>query len=188
MTPIRTERLALRSWQDSDRPLFHRINSDEQVMEFFPFRRNRAESDAVMDRLQAWIDANDFGFAAVELAETGQCLGFCGLYRDDGLRALFPAGTVEIGWRLAPEYWGKGYASEAARAWLAFGFETLGLAEIVSFAVWNNCRSTAVMERLGMRRDASADFDHPRVPDTHPQLRRHSAYRLSRNDWVGEWP
>ena len=184
MKPIRTERLLLRNWRDGDRPLFHRINSDERVMEFFPFRRNRAESDAMMERLQAWIEASGFGFAAVELLDTGECLGFCGLYRDDGLQAAFPAGAVEIGWRLAPEYWGKGYVSEAARAWLAFGFDTLGLEEIVSFAVWNNRRSTAVMERLGMRRDAGADFDHPRVPDTHPHLRRHVVYRLSRDVWA----
>ena len=183
MTPIRSERLILRDWRDGDRELFHRINSDDRVMEFFPFRRDRAEADALMSRLQGWIDANGFGFAAVELAETGQCVGFCGLYSDDGLHDFFAPGTVEIGWRLAPEFWGKGYASEAARAWLAFGFRTLGLGEIVSFAVWNNERSTAVMERLGMRRDPATDFDHPRVPETHPQLRRHVVYRLAREDW-----
>lgn len=184
MRPLRTERLILRNWQDSDRELFHRINSDDRVMEFFPFRRDRAEADAMMDRLQAWIDANGYGFAAIELAATDECAGFCGLYRDDGLSAFFPIGTVEIGWRLAPEYWGKGYVSEASRAWLAFGFETLGLDEIVSFAVTGNRRSTAVMERLGMRRDAASDFDHPRVPDTHPELVRHVVYRLSREDWA----
>lgn len=183
MKPIRTERLILRDWRDADRDLFHRINSDERVMEFFPFRRDHAEADALMSRLQDWIDANGYGFAAVELAETGQCVGFCGLYSDDGLRGFFAPGTVEIGWRLAPEFWGKGLASEGARAWLAFGFEALELDEIVSFAVWNNTRSTAVMERLGMRRDAAADFDHPRVPETHPQLRRHVVYRLAREDW-----
>ena len=184
MTPLRTERLILRNWQDSDRALFHRINSDDLVMEFFPFRRDRAESDAMMDRLKAWIDANGYGFAAIELAATGACIGFCGLYRDDGLHAFFPTGTVEISWRLAPGFWGQGYVSEASRAWLAFGFETLGLGEIVSFAVTDNRRSTAVMERLGMRRDAASDFDHPRVPDTHPQLVRHVVYRLNREDWA----
>ena len=100
------------------------------------------------------------------------------------LRAIDPeAGTIEIGWRLAPEYWGKGYVTEAAQAWTDFGFEALSLDEIVSFAVWNNVRSTAVMERLGMLRDTSGDFDHPNVPGTHPHLRRHVLYRLSKRDW-----
>ena len=99
------------------------------------------------------------------------------------IEPLVPAGTIEIGWRLAPEFWGFGYVTEAAEALLDFGFETLGREEIISFAVWNNRRSTAVMERLGMRRDPAADFDHPRVPDTHPELKRHVLYRLSREDW-----
>jgi RimJ/RimL family protein N-acetyltransferase len=96
---------------------------------------------------------------------------------------MFPQGTIEIGWRLAPEYWGKGYATEAAEAWLAFGFETLGLDEIVSFAVAGNRRSTAVMERIGMKADPASDFDHPAIGDDYAHLRRHVTYRLSRADW-----
>ena len=92
-------------------------------------------------------------------------------------------GTIEIGWRLTPEFWGKGYVTEAARAWLAFGFETLGVDEIVSFAVWNNNRSTAVMERIGMTADPSRDFDHPGIPDSHPHLKQHVFYALSRREW-----
>ncbi|RUY78945.1 GNAT family protein, partial [Mesorhizobium sp. M7A.F.Ca.CA.003.01.2.1] len=76
-----------------------------------------------------------------------------------------------------------GYVTEAADAWLAYGFETLGLDEIVSFAVAANRRSTAVMQRLGMSADPSADFDHPSIPDSHPHLKRHVLYRLSRQDW-----
>jgi RimJ/RimL family protein N-acetyltransferase len=90
---------------------------------------------------------------------------------------------IEIGWRLAPEFWGKGYVTEAAEAWLAYGFETLGLDEIVSFAVANNRRSTAVMERLGMSADPSADFDHPGIPHSHQALKWHVFYRLSSDDW-----
>ena len=149
MIPQRTQRLILRNWQDRDRDLFHRINSDERVMEFFPFRRDRAAADAKMDELRENISREGFGFTAVEIVATGQCIGFTGLCRADYLPTL-PAGTIEIGWRLAPEFWGKGYVTEAAEAWLAFGFETLRLEEIVSFAVSSNRRSTAVMERIGI--------------------------------------
>jgi RimJ/RimL family protein N-acetyltransferase len=180
--PIRTERLILRNWEERDRPLFRRINADERVMEFFPFRRNPAEADAKMDELRAAIERDGFGFAAAEIAATGECIGFAGITRTEHLPFL-PRGTVEIGWRLAPEHWGKGYVTEAARAWLAFAFETLRLDEIVSFAVWNNRRSIAVMERLGMRREPSGDFDHPAVPDTHPHLKRHAMFRLQAQDW-----
>ncbi|TIT07861.1 MAG: GNAT family N-acetyltransferase, partial [Mesorhizobium sp.] len=129
MTPIRTERLILRNWEDRDRELFYRINSDERVM----------------DEFRAWIAEDGYGFAAAEIVETRQCIGFVGLLDTDHLPFL-PAGTVEMGWRLAPEFWGHGYVTEAAEAWLAYGFETLGLDEIVSFAVRDNSRSTAVMK------------------------------------------
>ncbi|MEO5756677.1 MAG: GNAT family N-acetyltransferase [Mesorhizobium sp.] len=182
MKPIRTERLILRNWEDRDRELFHRINSDERVMEFFPFRRDRAQADAKMDEVRAVIDRRGFGFAAAEIAATCQCIGFVGLTGVDHMPFL-PPGTIEIGWRLAPEFWGKGYVTEASEAWLAFGFETLDVAEIVSFAVKDNRRSTAVMERLGMTADPSSDFDDPGIPDSHAALKRHVFYRLSRGDW-----
>lgn len=98
MTPIRTERLILRNWEDRDRDLFYRINSDERVMEFFPFRRDRAQADAKMDEFRAWIAEDGYGFAAAEIIETRQCIGFVGLLDTDHLPFL-PAGTVEIGWR-----------------------------------------------------------------------------------------
>jgi RimJ/RimL family protein N-acetyltransferase len=183
MTPIRTERLILRNWEDRDRDLFHRINSDERVMEFFGFRRDRAEADAVMERRRQEIAEDGYGFSAVEIAATGECIGFTGIVLAE-LEPCFPADMIEVGWRLAPEFWGKGYVTEAARAWLSFGFTTIGLPEIVSFAVPANRRSTAVMERLGMRRDPSSDFDHPKVPDSHPHLKRHAFYRLARQDWL----
>jgi RimJ/RimL family protein N-acetyltransferase len=180
MNQFTTERLILRNWQDRDRELFHRINSDDTVMAFFPFRRNRAESDAMMDRISAEIDAEGFGWMATELTATGECIGFVGLHAAE-IVPVVPAGSFEIGWRLAPEFWGKGYVGEGAAALLDFAFDSLKLEEVVSFAVCNNDRSTAVMKRLGMRRDE--DFDHPRVPDTHPQLKRHQLYRLSRDGW-----
>lgn len=183
MMRLETERLIIRNWEERDRELFHRINSDDDVMQFFPFRRSRAEADGFLDRIRAENEARGYGFAALELKETGACIGFAGLYPDD-VAPSRPAGAVEIGWRLAPEFWGKGYVTEAAEALLVFGFKELGLEEIISFAVWNNDRSTAVMRRIGMTRDLEADFDHPRVPDTHPQLKRHVLYSLKHQDWA----
>jgi RimJ/RimL family protein N-acetyltransferase len=182
MKPILTQRLILRNWEERDRELFYRINSDDEVLEFFPFRRSRAEADAKMEQFRSWIAEDGYGFAAAEIAATGQCIGFVGLFDTDNLPFL-PEGTIEIGWRLAPEFWGKGYVTEAAKAWLTFGFETLGVDEIVSFAVEGNRRSTAVMQRIGMTADRSRDFDHPGIPDSHPQLRRHVFYALRRQDW-----
>ncbi|PLP60701.1 GNAT family N-acetyltransferase [Mesorhizobium loti] len=182
MKPLHTNRLILRNWEDRDRDLFFRINSDERVMEFFPFRRNRTEADAKLSEMRDDIERKGFGFAAAEIAAIGECIGFVGLTRTDHLPFL-PEGTIEIGWRLVPEFWGHGYVSEASRAWLAFGFDTLGSDEIVSFAVRDNRRSTAVMERIGMTADPTRDFDHPGVPESHPHLRPHAFYSLKRRDW-----
>ncbi len=180
MRPLTTERLILRNWTEADRPLFRRINADEQVMAFFPFRRSAAEADALMDRLRRGIDARGYGLAAAVTRLGGEVVGFVGI-QEANLEPAIPDGSVEIGWRLAPEYWGRGYVTEAARAWLAFGFETLGLAEIVSFAVRDNHRSTAVMQRLGMRADPSGDFDMPNIPEAYAALRPHVLYRLDRH-------
>ncbi|MBA3042268.1 MAG: GNAT family N-acetyltransferase [Alphaproteobacteria bacterium] len=180
MPPIvETPRLVLRNWRDDDRDLFREINRDPKVMEFFPFRRSAEEADAMMERIRAVIDETGFGFYAVELKESAEPIGFCGLARA-GISPILPEDTVEIGWRLATRFWGNGYVTEAARALIDFGFATKGLDEIVSFAVEANTRSTAVMQRLRMRHDADGDFDHPRVPDTHPHLKRHVLYRIGR--------
>ena len=183
MKPIRTERLILRNWEERDRDLFHRINSDAQVMEFFGMQRTRAESDALFDKLRGNAERDGYGFTAVEVADTGECIGFVGLNPTD-LEPFMPKGTIEIGWRLAPEFWGKGYVTEAANAWLGYAFDTLGENEIVSFAVWNNDRSTAVMKRLGMRHETARDFDHPRVPDANAHLKRHVFYSLTHDGWL----
>lgn len=182
MRPLETSRLVLRAWEERDRPFFHRLNSDETIMEFFPFRRNRAQADGVMDLMNEEIARSGFGFTAAEIRETGELIGFVGLHETAELPGL-PSGTIEIGWRLAPEFWGKGLATEGARSWLDHGFGPLGLEEIVSFAVAGNTRSTAVMQRIGMTRDDAGDFDHPSVPDTHPHLKRHVLYRLARAQW-----
>jgi RimJ/RimL family protein N-acetyltransferase len=183
MMQLETKRLIMRNWEDRDRDLFHRINSEDEVMRFFPFRRSRAEADAFLDRIRAENEKRGYGFSALELKQTGVCIGFAGLHADNVVPSR-PPGAVEIGWRLAPEFWGKGYVTEAAEALLTFGFEELGLEEIISFAVWNNERSTAVMRRIGMTAEPADDFDHPRVPDTHRQFKRHVLYSLKRQDWA----
>ena len=181
MAPLQTERLILRPWEERDRDLFYEINSDPTVMEFFAFRRDRQQADAFFETLK--VRQNErITFPALELRETGECLGFCGLH-DGDVEPAFPAGTVEIGWRLATRHWGKGYVTEGARAALRHGFETLDLPEIVSFAVHDNHRSTAVMDRIGLKRDQARDFDHPHVPDTHPHLKRHVVYRMTVQEW-----
>lgn len=183
MTPLRTPRLVIRNWEERDRDLFHRINSDDSVMEYFPFRRDRAQSDAFMDEIRQDIEADGYGWTAAELVETGQCIGFVGISPAE-IEPIVPPGSTEIGWRLAPEFWGKGLVTEAASALLDHAFGPLGMDEIISFAVATNERSIAVMRRLGMTRDVGHDFDHPSVPDTHPHLQRFVLYRLKRAEWL----
>ncbi|MGI9351849.1 MAG: GNAT family N-acetyltransferase [Rhizobiaceae bacterium] len=176
---LETERLLIRNWREQDRDLFYLINSDDKVMEFFPFRRDRATSDELMDILRDCVAETGYGFTPIILKETDQAIGFCGL-ADINTEDGFPGTGVEIGWRLATEHWQKGYVTEAARKLLEFAFFKLEKQEIVSFAVHDNYRSFAVMKRLGMKRDPSRDFNHKKVPDTHPHLKRHLVYSLSR--------
>lgn len=178
MIYLETPRLVLRNWIDSDRDLFREINADPKVMEYFPYRRSHEDADMIMERVRAQIDDNGIGFFAMAIRETDEPIGLCGLSHTD-LEPALPKGTVEIGWRLATRFWGNGYVTEAAKALLHFGFADRGFDEIVSFAVAGNRRSTAVMERIGMVADPAGDFDHPRVPDTHPHLKRHVLYRIS---------
>lgn len=177
-----TERLVIRNWEDRDRDLFYEINSDDMVMNFFPMRRSRTEADALFDVIRDKITRTGLGFPAVALRESGEVIGFTGL-NDKYSADIKPEGTPEIGWRMAVRYWGKGYASEAARAMVDLAFNERNYDQVVAFAVANNHRSTAVMERIGMNRDFTGDFDHPSIPDTHPHLKRHVLYRLNRADW-----
>ena len=156
------------------------MNADPEVMRHFPAPMARAESDALLERLTGHWAEHGFGLWAVERRHDGAFLGFTGLSRPSFEAAFTPA--VEVGWRFLREAWGHGYATEAARAAVQFGFEEVGLEEIVSFTVPANERSRRVMERLGMRHDPAGDFDHPRLPQGHP-LRRHVLYRLRRDDW-----
>jgi RimJ/RimL family protein N-acetyltransferase len=177
---LRTDRLVLRRWRSADREPFARLNGDAVVMEHFPSALNRAESDAFADRIEAGFDARGYGLWAVEIPGQAEFIGFAGLALHDFPAHFTPA--VEIGWRLARDYWGKGFATEAARTAIADGFDRVGLSEIVSFTALVNIRSVAVMQRLGMTHDPADDFDHPRLPVGH-RLRRHVLYRLSRANY-----
>jgi RimJ/RimL family protein N-acetyltransferase len=178
---LKTERLTLRPWADSDLAPFAALNADARVMEFFPKTLDRAESDALAERIRGHFARHGFGLWAVGAPGVADFVGFVGLAVPGFAAPFMPC--VEIGWRLAVPYWGRGYATEAARAALGFGFGSLGLAEIVSFTVRDNWPSRRVMERLGMRHDPADDFDHPSLPQGH-RLRRHVLYRLSRAKWA----
>lgn len=172
---LRTERLLLRQWRHDDLAPFADLNADRRVMEHFPAPFSRAESDDMVDRLRAHFSAWGFGLWAVEVVGGPSFIGFAGLCRPRFEAPFTPC--VEVGWRLGAAHWGRGYATEAARAAVAFGFAHAGLEEIVSFTVPGNHRSRRVMEKLGMRHDPADDFDHPSLPAGHP-LRRHVLYRL----------
>lgn len=174
---LSSDRLRLRRWRDEDREAFAALNADPRVMEFFPNRLSRLESDAMVDRIEAHFSERGFGLWAVEVRDGAPFIGFTGLAVPRFTARFTPC--VEIGWRLALEHWGRGYASEAARLALDYGFGPAGLSEIVSFTAATNLRSRAVMERLGMRRDSADDFDHPSLPHGHA-LRRHVLYRRRR--------
>lgn len=175
-----TTRLKLRQWQDSDLAPFAALNSDPRVMEHFPAPLSQAESDAWVGRLKAEMAEQGWGLWAVEVKATEQFIGFVGLKVPKVTLPFSPC--VEIGWRLAFDAWGKGYATEAAKAALQVGFEQLNLAEIVSFTAVCNTRSTAVMQRLGMTKDPQT-FEHPAVAAGH-HLRTHVLYRMTREMWM----
>ena len=181
ITELDTERLRLRQWRTSDLGPFAELNADPRVMEFFPARLDRAASDALALRIEAKIAERSWGLWAAEIRATGEFIGFIGLQPPIAQLPCSPC--IEVGWRLAHPYWGKGFATEGARAALRFGFEKLGLDEIVSLTVPANRRSRAVMERLGMQEDKAGTFEHPAIAPDNP-LRLHCLYRLSRKRWL----
>lgn len=174
-----TSRLVLRQWREQDRAPFAGLNADPLVMEHFPALLNREQSDALMDRISERLSRDGYGLWAVEVRASGEFIGFVGLAVPSWQAAFTPC--TEIGWRLARSAWGQGYATEAAEVSLATAFGPAGLDEVVSFTATGNRRSRQLMERIGMTRDPSADFDHPLVP--HGPLRRHVLYRLRKADW-----
>lgn len=180
---LQTDRLVLRQWNAEDLLPFSEMNCDPQVMEFFPRLLEREISDQLSKSLSEHIEKYGWGLWAASLKSTGEFIGFIGLQNVFHIPEIAP--TVEIGWRLSTQHWGKGYATEGARAALQFGFQTLNLPEIVSFTTIPNIRSRHVMEKIGMHRNPHDDFDHPRVEEGHP-LKRHVLYRLKKTDWEAQ--
>ncbi len=173
---LRTERLLLRPWRETDLAPFAAMNADPQVVEFLNGPLTRAESDAMVERIATSWATKGYGLWALEVIDGPEFIGYTGLWD-----ALFEAPftpAIEVGWRLARSAWGFGYATEAARASLAYGYATLDLPEVLSFTAAANLRSRAVMERIGMVRDPAGDFEHPKVPAGSP-LRHHVLYRLT---------
>ena len=176
---LQTPRLVLRPWRDADDEAFAAMFDDPKVMEFL-LPASRADIDGFLQRIKGHFAEHGFGWWAVEVPGVAPFIGYVGLSVPRFEAPFMP--VVEVGWRLASAHWGKGYATEGARAALEAGFTRIGLAEIVSFTVPANTRSIRVMERIGMTRDPAEDFDHPRVPDGH-RLKRHVLYRLSKARW-----
>ncbi len=174
VTRLTTDRLVLRGWHESDREAFHAMNADPLVMATIGPVMTRAQSDAFMNRITHHFDEHGYGVWCVEFE--GEPVGYTGFmvpwFRDG----------VEIGWRIRSEFWGRGFAPEAARECLRHGFVDLGFDEIISFTAVTNWNSRRVMEKIGLMRDPDGDFDHPSVPDDSP-LRPHVLYRLARSGW-----
>ncbi|GHB20660.1 MULTISPECIES: GNAT family N-acetyltransferase [Streptomyces] len=174
MAELRTDRLTLRRWLASDLEPWAAMNADPEVREHLGDLLTRDQSAASMTRFQAEFEQRGYGWWAVEVQATGQFIGFAGLDRvEDGM----PFTGVEIGWRLARQAWGRGYATEAALSVLSYGFDTLDLHEVLAVTTATNLRSQAVMRRIGMTRDPADDFDDPQVPEG--PLRPNVLYRIS---------
>jgi RimJ/RimL family protein N-acetyltransferase len=181
---LASPRIQLRPWKDADREPFAAMTADPEVMRHFPALLTREESDAWVDRMMRKISERGWGLWAMDYRAEGapapQFAGFTGLNIPD---PAFPFGPcVEVGWRLAPQFWGLGLATEAARLALRAGFESLGLEEIVAMTTLRNTRSRAVMQRLGMQESPADEFDHWAYPTDNPE-RRCCVYRLLRANW-----
>ncbi|MDO8363842.1 MAG: GNAT family N-acetyltransferase [Actinomycetota bacterium] len=182
MTPeIRTERLLLRGWREADKVPFAVLNADPEVMRHFPSMLAREQSDAMVDRITDGWEQRGFGLWAAERLDTQQFIGFIGLSAPVWEASFTPC--VEVGWRLAHQHWGHGFAPEGAAAALRFGFEHVALPhdEIVSFTTTLNMKSQRVMQKIGMRLDPAREFEHPMTPGWAEQ--RHVVYCLTRDEW-----
>ena len=177
---LKTERLLLRQWREEDSALFAELNADPRVMEFYPNLLSCQESNAAAAKFKLLIKQNGWGFWAVETISERAFIGLVGLHKP-AYKLPFGGPCVEIGWRIASAYWGKGYATEAANACLDFAFDKLALSEVFSFASVGNIKSRAVMERLSMV-NLRTNFDHPTIPPNSP-LRKHVVYKIDLQRW-----
>lgn len=177
---IKTKRLILRPWQQEDLEPFAKLNCDPRVMEYFPATLNTQKSDNLAKRISDKLEEQGWGLWAVSVPDVAEFIGFIGLAEPSFNAHFTPA--VEVGWRLAYDFWGKGYATEGAMACLKHAFQKLNLNEIVSFTAVQNMRSRRIMEKIGLHYDPKDDFDHPKLQEGH-SLRRHVLYRLSLDEW-----
>ncbi len=172
---IKTERLILRPWRESDQLPFSLINKDPKVMEFIPIPISREQSDAMIKSYEEEWDQRNYGRWALELPGVDDLIGYVGLHYTDFKSDFTPC--IEIGWRLASAHWGKGYASEAAKAALDYGFNKLNQKEFFAFTYKGNMNSRKLMERLGMTYDPTLDFENPGLPEGHP-MGSYVVYRI----------
>lgn len=177
---LESERLTLRQWKESDIPVFVELNSDSEVMRYFPETRSEQQSREMVSIVSAGIDSVGWGFWAAELKESHEFIGFVGL---NSVPATLPfSPCIEVGWRLHKQYWGRGYATEGGNISLAYAFEQLELEEVVSFTTESNYQSRRVMERLAME-NSGQNFKYPHLPAEHP-LSEHVLYRISKSQWL----
>ena len=173
---FKSDRLGFRNWTMDDLPEFAALNEDERVMEHFPKPLTHQETEAFINRLRKHFDDWGYTYYATEVLETGTLIGFIGLAYQTYEAEFTPA--VDIGWRLKPSAWGKGYATEGAKRCLEFAFEILELEKIVAVFTANNKKSENVMKKIGMTR--KGEFNHPALSE-YPDLERCIWYEIERN-------
>lgn len=173
---LETDRLILRHWLESDRPVFAAMNADPKVMEFFPSKLDRKGSDELVDIINEGFDNNSYGLWAAERKDTGEFIGFIGLHNLSLETDFCP--SVEIGWRLASQHWNQGFATEGAMKALEAGLSDFQLNEIVAITAKSNVRSMKVMEKIGMKYEK--DFLHPRLSPDSP-IYQHVLYKAIKN-------
>ncbi len=173
---FQTDRLVLRRWRDKDKPAFASMNADTRVMEYFPDLYTQERSDWMVDECNRRLDIDGFTFWAVDRKDRDEFIGFVGLNSFDAELPFCPC--VEVGWRIAYEHWGNGFATEAAQKCLALGFNHFGLSRIVSFTSLANSRSRRVMEKIGMV-NTDNNFMHPKV-DAASGLQEHCLYQIKK--------
>ncbi|BHH82769.1 GNAT family N-acetyltransferase [Desulforhopalus sp. 52FAK] len=176
---LKTDRLLLRQWTEDDFLPFAEMCSDKDVMEFFPKPQTQKESYGMAKKIQSLIKDRGWGFWAIEIPGQHKFIGFVGLHAPKDSMPFSPC--VEIGWRLSNQHWGKGYATEAAKAALEFAFNKLNLNEVVSFTTLANVRSMAVMQKIGMSNSAQ-NFMHPDIEASHSQC-EHVLYKINKSEW-----
>ena len=176
---IKTPRLIFRQWQDSDTAPFIQMCANDEVMRYFPKKLDATEATAFLERIRSDIEKRGWGLFAVELKATGEFIGFIGLHVHPPEFEL--ADALEIGWRLLPQYWHQGYATEGAKAVLKYAFRNLRLDKVISFTACMNTPSERVMQSIGLEK--VGEFDHPLVPADHT-LCRHVLYEKQRSDYM----